>query len=114
MNVAQAAELAIQKIFAVTRSEQPARYDDLSGVKLLLVEFPAANFQHDVRRDCPDRSRGRRRGDVMDGKSEDGFVIRKSDGDGVDFRAWDDDFFGFPGLSVFYCAVGLGRGTGAD
>ena len=47
LDVAQAAQLAIEQIFAVPRTEQAARDHDLSPVKLLL-KFTAADLQHNL------------------------------------------------------------------
>ena len=58
LNVAQAAELAVQQVFAVARAEQAARDHDLSRVELLLVELATANFQNHVRRDGSHRCVG--------------------------------------------------------
>ncbi len=101
LNVAQAAEFAVQQIFAVAGAEQAARDHDFAGAELLLVELAAANFQHNVRGDGADRRGGRGRGDVVRGQREDGFVVGEGDGDDVDFRARDFDFFGLAGLGVF-------------
>ena len=50
LNIAQAAQLAVQQVFAVAGAEQAAGDHDLARVKLLLVELAAANLQHDLRR----------------------------------------------------------------
>ena len=61
LNVAQAAQLAIQQILAVARTEQTARDHQFARTKLLRIEFAAPNFQHDLRTrrrlEC-DRRRG--------------------------------------------------------
>ena len=46
LDVAQAAQFAIQQVFAVAAAEQAARHRNLSGVVLLLIEFAAADFQN--------------------------------------------------------------------
>ena len=48
LNVAQAAELAVEQILALAGTEQAARDGDLAGLEGTL-EFAAANLQHDVR-----------------------------------------------------------------
>ena len=49
LDVAQAAEFSIQKIFAVAAAEKPAGYSNFSGVVLQLIEFAAADFQDNLR-----------------------------------------------------------------
>jgi len=49
LDVTQAAQLSIQQIFAVSRSEQPSRDHDLARAKLLLVEFPPPDLQNNLR-----------------------------------------------------------------
>ena len=50
LNVAQAAEFAVEQVFAVAGAEQAARDYDFSCAELLLVEFAAADLEHDLRR----------------------------------------------------------------
>ena len=114
LNVAQAAELAVQQIFAVAGAEQAARDHDFAGVELLLVELAAANLQDDVRSRGSDGGGGRRCGNVVRGQREDRFVVGEGDGDGVDFRARDFYFFGFSGLRIFDGIFGGFGGAGAD
>ena len=45
LDIAQAAQLSVQQIFAFAGAEQPPVYDDLSSLKLLL-ELSAANLQN--------------------------------------------------------------------
>ena len=72
LNVAQAAELAVQQIFAVAGAEQATRNHDFSVVELLLVELAAANLEHDV------RGRGSNRGGGCGAPSHCGRGGRKS------------------------------------
>ena len=46
LDVAQAAELSVQQVFAVAAAEQPARDRNFSGLVLLLLEFAAADLQN--------------------------------------------------------------------
>ena len=70
LNVAQAAEFAVEQIFAVAGAEQAAGDVDFSGVELLLVEFAAADFQDDVRGDGSDGRRGRGRMTLCAGRAK--------------------------------------------
>ncbi len=54
LNIAQAAESAVEQVFAVARAEQPPRDHNFSRMELLLIELAAANFQNDVRSGCAD------------------------------------------------------------
>ena len=48
LNVAQAAELSVQQIFAFAGAEEPPRNGDLSGLECAL-ELATANLEHDLR-----------------------------------------------------------------
>jgi hypothetical protein len=118
LNVAQAAEFAVQQIFAVAGAKQAAGDDDFSGAELLLVELAAADFQHNVRSHRSGGGRGQRRSDVVYGqrhlRCEARFVVGEGYGDDVYFRTRDFDFFGLAGLRVFYGLFGSLGGAGAD
>ena len=49
LDVAQAAQLPIQQVFAVTAAEKTARHRNHAGVVLLLIEFAPADFQNYLR-----------------------------------------------------------------
>ncbi len=73
LNVAQAAEFAIEQIFTVAGSEESAGNDDFAGVKLLLIEFAAANLEQNLRRGAGRRSS--HPSDVMHGQGKDRFIV---------------------------------------
>ena len=79
---------------------------DLSAMKLLLVEFAAADLENDLRCGGSDGGRGCGRGDVVRGQEKHGLIIGEGDRDGVDLRARNFDFFGLAGLGVFYGLFG--------
>ena len=114
LNIAQAAELAVQQIFAVTGTEQAARDHDFSGAKLLLVELAATNLQDNMRRCGSDRCRGWRRSDVVNRQRKDRLILGKGYGNRIDLRTRNFDFFGSAGLRIFDCAIGVFGGAGAD
>ncbi len=114
LNVAQAAELAIQQVFAVAGAEQAARDVDLTVVKLLLVELTAADFENHVGRRSSRGGCGRRREHGVGGEGEHGFIVGKCDRDGVDLRARDLDFFSLAGLGIFDRLLGVFGGACAD
>ena len=65
LNVAQAAEFAVEQVFAVAGAEQAARDRDLSVMELLLVKLAAANFENHVRGGGSDRCGSRGSNDVV-------------------------------------------------
>src|SRR5262249_6579206 len=88
LNVPEPAELPVEQILAITRPEQTSRNRDLPGPGLLLIEFPAANLQYDS---GGGGNTCRRSLDHVD--RENRFVVWERDGDRIDLRARDFDFF---------------------
>src|SRR5271169_1379670 len=113
LNVAQAAEFSVEQIFAVAGAEQAARDDDFSGAELLLVEFSAADLQHDLGR-AGERGRSRSGCDSMNRQREYGFVLRKGICNARYFRARKLHFLCLAGLSIVYGTLCFFGSVGAD
>ncbi len=114
LNVAQAAEFAIQQILAVAGAEEATRHNDFSSTELLLVEFPATDLENDLwcaddggRRNWRNGCKRPRR------QREHWLVVREGDCDHRNFRARNFCFFCFARLGVFDRALGFFGGAGA-
>ena len=86
LNIAQAAQLSVQQVFAVAGAEQAARDHDLARLELLLVELASANFQNHVRSRRPDGPCRCGRNNIVRGQRENRLIVREGDSNRIDLR----------------------------